>query len=273
MSSLYCQTLGSGDTDLVLLHGWGLNAEVWRCITDRLSSHFRLHLIDLPGYGRSQQSIAQQSITQRSVDKQYGAMSLEEMTEIVLQNTPKQAVWLGWSMGGMIASKAALIAPERVHALITVASSPCFTERPDEGWFGIKASVLRGFEKQLSIDFQQTVSRFLALQTLGSPDARADAKKLNEVILSCPAPSVEVLNNGLQMLAENDLRADLTHLNMPFLRIYGSQDGLVPRKIVPKLDVLLPNSQSLIINHAAHAPFISHSVLFCQEIISFITDR
>ena len=37
-----------------LLHGWGLNAEVWQSIIPRLSAHYRLHLLDLPGYGRSQ---------------------------------------------------------------------------------------------------------------------------------------------------------------------------------------------------------------------------
>ncbi|AKJ40880.1 pimeloyl-ACP methyl ester esterase BioH [Pragia fontium] len=255
MSPLYCQTFGHGETDLVLLHGWGLNTGVWHCIVERLTPHFRVHLIDLPGYGRSQQ---------------YGEMELEEMTSVVLNNTPESAVWLGWSMGGLVASKAALMAPERVQALISVASSPCFTERSDEGWPGIKTSVLNGFENQLSIDFQQTVVRFLALQTLGTPDARKDAKQLNQVILSCPMPRVEVLNSGLRMLAENDLRSDLVDLQSPFLRIYGALDGLVPRKIIPQLDQLWPSSHSLMIDHAAHAPFISHPEIFCQEIISFV---
>ena len=35
----------------MLLHGWGLNARVWDCVTPELASHFTLHLVDLPGYG------------------------------------------------------------------------------------------------------------------------------------------------------------------------------------------------------------------------------
>ncbi len=49
MTALYWQTIGEGERDLVLLHGWGLNAEVWSCIQARLAPHFRLHLVDLPG--------------------------------------------------------------------------------------------------------------------------------------------------------------------------------------------------------------------------------
>ncbi|HAN6228208.1 TPA: alpha/beta fold hydrolase, partial [Escherichia coli] len=53
MNNIWWQTKGQGNVHLVLLHGWGLNAEVWRCIDEELSSHFTLHLVDLPGFGRS----------------------------------------------------------------------------------------------------------------------------------------------------------------------------------------------------------------------------
>ncbi|MGP1954490.1 MAG: pimeloyl-ACP methyl ester esterase BioH, partial [Arsenophonus sp. NC-QC1-MAG3] len=53
MTTLFWQQFGKGKQDIVLLHGWGLNAEVWRIIEVGCCSHFRLHLVDLPGYGRS----------------------------------------------------------------------------------------------------------------------------------------------------------------------------------------------------------------------------
>ncbi|SQI19797.1 biotin biosynthesis protein [Salmonella enterica subsp. arizonae] len=64
----------------------GLNAEVWHCIREELGSHFTLHLVDLPGYGRS---------------TGFGAMTLEEMTAQVAKNAPDQAIcsagaWAGW---------------------------------------------------------------------------------------------------------------------------------------------------------------------------------
>ncbi|XUA19494.1 pimeloyl-ACP methyl ester esterase BioH [Citrobacter sp. OP27] len=251
MNDIWWQTKGEGNCHLVLLHGWGLNAEVWDCITPELSSQFTLHLVDLPGFGRS---------------TDFGALSLEEMTRQVLTKAPEKAIWLGWSLGGLVASLAALTAPERVQALVTVASSPCFSAQAD--WPGIKPDVLSGFQQQLSEDFQRTVERFLALQTLGTESARQDARRLKSTVLALPMPTTDVLNGGLEILKTADLREPLASLAMPFLRLYGHLDGLVPRKVVPLLDARWPNSQSHVFSKAAHAPFISHPAEFCQQLVA-----
>lgn len=251
MNDIWWQTRGEGNCHLVLLHGWGLNAEVWHCISEELSSHFTLHLVDLPGFGRSQG---------------FGAMTLEEMADRVLDQAPEKAIWLGWSLGGLVASQVALAHPGRVQALITVASSPCFSAR--DGWPGIKPDVLAGFQQQLSEDFQRTVERFLALQTMGTETARQDARALKKTVLALPMPPVDVLNGGLEILKTVDLRESLTSLTVPFLRLYGYLDGLVPRKVVPLLDALWPESESLIFAKAAHAPFISHPDAFCQALVA-----
>lgn len=247
MKTLWWQTVGTGNCHLVLLHGWGLNAEVWRCVSEELASHFTLHLVDLPGYGRS---------------SGYGAMTLAEMANEVLDAAPQNAIWLGWSLGGLVASQIALTHPERVQALVTVASSPCFSAH--DAWPGIKPEVLAEFQQQLSADFQRTVERFLALQTMGTETARQDARTLKQTVLSLPMPDVAVLNGGLEILRTVDLREPLASLALPHLRIYGYLDGLVPRKVVPLLDALWPESESLVVAKAAHAPFISHP----EEIVS-----
>ncbi|MFH2247019.1 pimeloyl-ACP methyl ester esterase BioH [Enterobacter sichuanensis] len=251
MKTLWWQTAGTGNCHLVLLHGWGLNAEVWHCISEELASHFTLHLVDLPGFGRS---------------RGFGAMSLDEMARQVLDAAPQNAIWLGWSLGGLVASQIALSQPERMKALVTVASSPCFSAQ--EAWPGIKPDVLASFQQQLSEDFQRTVERFLALQTMGTETARQDARTLKQTVLSLPMPEVEVLNGGLEILKTVDLREPLAALAMPHLRIYGYLDGLVPRKVVPLLDALWPESESQVIAKAAHAPFISHPAEFCSALIA-----
>lgn len=252
MSELWWQTKGEGKDDLVLLHGWGLNAGVWHNIAAELGSHFRLHLVDLPGYGRS---------------RGFGALTLEQMAETVLAKAPERALWLGWSLGGLVASQISLLQPERVRGLVTVASSPCFTASGD--WPGIKPEVLAGFQQQLSEDFQRTVERFLALQTMGTETARQDARLLKSVVLEQPMPEVEVLNGGLEILRTADLRGALANSALPHLRLYGRLDGLVPRKIVPSLDEIWPQSRSQIFAKAAHAPFISHPNEFCQALLEW----
>jgi hypothetical protein len=64
----------------------------WHCINEELASQFTLHLVDLPGYGRSHG---------------YGAMTLEEMAQRFWNAAPQHAIWLGWSLG-LVASQIAL---------------------------------------------------------------------------------------------------------------------------------------------------------------------
>ncbi|QKJ85288.1 Pimeloyl-[acyl-carrier protein] methyl ester esterase [Paramixta manurensis] len=252
MTQLYWQTAGEGNVDLVLLHGWGLNAQVWHGIIDRLSAHFRLHLVDLPGFGRSHG---------------FPALTLDEMVDTIHSQLPERAILLGWSLGGLVASRLALRFPQQVAGVISVASSPCFTERDE--WPGIKPQTLQGFQHQLSTDFQRTVERFLALQTLGTDSARQDARTLKEAVLSLPMPDVAVLEGGLEILRTADLREELDALKAPLLRIYGYLDGLVPRKVASLLDARWPASQSIVMEKAAHAPFISHPEAFCDHLLAF----
>ncbi|KXF82706.1 pimeloyl-ACP methyl ester esterase BioH [Enterovibrio coralii] len=248
---LYWHTEGQG-YDLILIHGWGMNSQVWKNLLPSLTPHFRVHCVDLPGYGFSQPS---------------DDRTLDQVAHSLLSNSPQRAIWVGWSLGGLVASKVALLAPERVAGLVTVASSPRFAA--EHGWRGIKPEVLEAFTEQLSEDFQTTVERFMALQAMGSPTARQDIKWLKEAVLSHPSPQPEVLQAGLNILADADLRPHLREISMPWLRMYGRLDGLVPVKVAQELDILAPQSQRQIFANASHAPFISDPQHFTQELLAF----
>lgn len=140
-------------------------------------------------------------------------------------------------------------------------------------WPGIRSDVLYHFQSQLRDDFQRTVERFLALQTLGADSARQDTRALKSVVLAQPMPSAAVLNAGLSLLRETDLRPQLATLALPWLRFYGALDGLVPRRVAPLVDALSPCGRSLIIPGAAHAPFISHPEPFCAALCEFADGR
>ncbi|WP_404837561.1 pimeloyl-ACP methyl ester esterase BioH [Aeromonas media] len=252
--SVSVERFGQGQ-DLVLLHGWGMNGAVWHGIAQQLAAHYRLHLVDLPGFGNSP----------LHEGSDYSLPWLAEQVATVL---PEKCHLLGWSLGGLVASQLALTRPERLHSLITVASSPCFMARED--WPGIAPKVLTGFNQMLAGDFMQTIERFLAIQAMGSEHARNDIRQLRHWLAERPAPRLAALEAGLGLLADVDLRDALVGLELPWLRIYGRLDSLVPKAAIPLLDERYPASRSLVLEKASHAPFISHPEPFITLLRQFV---
>ena len=44
---------GTGENKILLLHGWGCNIETFNSITNFLSDFMGVYVIDLPGFGKS----------------------------------------------------------------------------------------------------------------------------------------------------------------------------------------------------------------------------
>lgn len=254
--ALYWQVSGQGQ-DLVLVHGWGMNGAVWQQTAAVLSAHFRVHVVDLPGYGHS---------------ADLHAASLEEIAQALLVDAPRNAIWVGWSLGGLVATHIALHHTEYVSKLVTVASSPKFAAQ-EGGWRGIAPQVLATFTEQLVADFQLTIERFMALQAMGSPSARQDVKALKQAVLSRPQPNPQSLLAGLTLLAEVDLRDELQHISVPMLRLYGRLDGLVPAKVARDLNHLAPYSQMFMFEQSSHAPFMTEADAFCQQLLAFAANQ
>ncbi|CAH0541846.1 pimeloyl-ACP methyl ester esterase BioH [Vibrio marisflavi] len=251
LSSLYWQTIGEGK-DIVLLHGWGMNGAVWQQAAEKLSESFKVHIVDLPGYGHSHAVKAD---------------DLDVISELLLKQAPEQAIWVGWSLGGLIASHIAIHHPDRVEKLITVSSSPKFAaEKP---WRGIQPAVLKNFTQQLMEDFKLTVERFMALQAMGSPTAKSDLKQLKKSVLTRPEPNTDALLYGLSLLADVDQRQQLQNLTLPILRLYGRLDGLVPIKVAHDLQNLLPTSSQFVFSQSSHAPFMTELDAFCDQVTEF----
>lgn len=147
MNKLYWEKIGSGNINLILLHGWGLNIKIWHHIISKLNSHFTLYLVDLPGFGKS---------------KNCSAIKIKSTIEILYYYMPKNAIWLGWSLGGLIANMMGLHYPKNTRAIINVSSSPCFTIRPQ--WPGINPKIFEDIYNSLSNNYAKTVKNFIDLQ-------------------------------------------------------------------------------------------------------------
>lgn len=245
---------GSG-IPLVLIHGWGMNSSVWQPIKAKLLEHYQVITVDLPGFGEN-------------IDVQLTDYSLTNIANLIVDSVDIPAIYLGWSLGGLIASEIALTMPEQVYALVTVASSPCFIS--DEDWPAINAEVLKSFHQQLAQSPTKTIKGFLKIQAMGSPTVRQDIKQVSDLVLQFPEPEKKLLDRSLSLLETSDQRHLLSNINQPFLRLYGRLDGLVPRQAINLIDNLAPQSQSYIFQKSSHAPFISEPGAFVDYLNQWI---
>ncbi|WMY97332.1 MAG: pimeloyl-ACP methyl ester esterase BioH [Arsenophonus sp.] len=240
--------------NIIFLHGWGLNKTIWNIsLINTISKYFNVYLIDIPGYGKNYN---------------FCFDSLEKTAEYIWNNVPKKkSIWLGWSLGGLIASFIAIKYENEIEGLITVCSSPCFIEKKD--WPGIKPIILNNFKQALEKNFIKTIENFLTLQSYKSNTYKKDFNQLKSVVFNHPIPPLITLNYGLEILKNSDIRNQLFSIRKPFLRIYGYLDSLVPRTIAKILDDKIPNSYSIVIKKSAHVPFISNQKEFIKILINF----
>ncbi len=255
VSCTYSHESAASDCELVLIHGWGLNSGVWQSVIPELVEFARITTIDLPGFG----------LNSTVLPDDY---SLVNIVELISQTLPDNSVLVGWSLGGLVAQSIAIEQPERLSGLVTVASTPCFAQKTD--WHGIKPEVLNAFEAQLEHDFAKTLARFLAIQALGSPSAKADIKLIQQQVQAFPDPSHVALMDGLALLSSVDLRESIARIMCPTLRLYGRLDSLVPYDVIAQIQQLQPNAHYDVVPHAAHAPFISHRQLWVEKLQQFI---
>ena len=164
---LHIDVQGRGPA-LILLHGWGLHGGVFAPLCQQLGAHFTLYNVDLPGHGRSSHLPV--------------PASLDAWATAVLEEVPA-GLWLGWSLGGLVAQRAAQLAPAQVRGLVSIASSPCFVRHA--GWpHGIEPTVLVGFTRHLQQHYAQTVDRFLALDLMTLPGGQQAATDLRDALLA-----------------------------------------------------------------------------------------
>jgi len=240
MSKLFTRSSGSGP-DLVLIHGWGLHAGVWDGFVPLLEPCFRVLQVDLPGHGGSAWS---------------GETTLEDLAAAVLAVAPPRAAWLGWSLGGLVAMRAALLAPARVSALLLLASTPCFVRRP--GWqCALLPALLDTFAAELQQDYLRTLNRFLALQVRGSDNSGAVLRMLRTQLLAKGEPAPAALRAGLDILRNADLRKAIGALACPALVVAGERDTLVPAAAAGATAALMPDADVELVAGAGHAPFIT----------------
>ena len=225
---LYSSTTGAGK-DLVLLHGWGFNSDLFNNLINLYQDQYRITKIDLPGHGRSADI----------------AGGIDNWCHEIIKILPENPILLGWSLGGLLAIHIAT--QIKISRLILVASSPNFVQ--NNNWeFGIDADHFRQFSNTLELNLSKGLKRFVSLQTKD----QVQIKSLNQSIDVLPA-SKNSLNQGLKILLNTDLTQQFLALNIDKKIILGDKDTLVPSTIAHWYQ---QQSIDTIVLNTGHMPFL-----------------
>jgi len=249
---MYIDTQGAGP-DLVLIHGWAMHGGIFAPLTRELRGRFRLHIVDLPGHGNSRDDA--------------GSLDPAACASRLVERLPP-AAWIGWSLGGLASLHAALDHRHKVRGIVEIASSPRFVAAPD--WpHGMPFEVFAQFDAGLRTDYRATIERFLALETFGSDDAKAELRELRAHVFERGEPVVAALEQGMQILETTDLRARLRELSVPNLWIAGRRDRLVSTAAMRWAAQQNPHGKFLEFP-SGHAPFIGHAAEVADAISVFV---
>ncbi len=234
------KTWGDGP-DLFLIHGWGMSAQVWGEFGERLGREWHVTAVNLPGHGGAPR-----------LDEPFTAAAVAKALTAV---APAEAVWLGWSLGGLLALEATALGA-RPRGIAVLAGTPRFVAGPDWPW-GVASQALAAVETQLDSDPGRALMRFVQLLATGGSGARRAARDLLARLASGPAPDPACLAQGLTVLRETDARDRLRALNCPSLWLGGNSDPLIPARALSE-SASLSGGSCRILEGAGHLPFMTH---------------
>jgi len=208
--------------DIILLHGWGQNIEMMKPLGDCFSDRFRITILDLPGFGESEEPKEAWTI------EKYSDM-LEEFIEKL---SIKKPIVIGHSFGGRLAIRYSAAHP--IEKLVLF-GSPCIRIQED---------------LSITVKFLKTLKQLPGLNNLGeymkkyigSRDYKAASPVMRQTL-------VEVVNEDLSKYARE--------IEEPTLLIWGDQDTEAPVKEAKELEKIMVDA-ALILLPGTHYAYLEN---------------
>jgi len=197
--------MGTGDTTLLFIHGWGINKTYWSNQDSFFSKSYRVVAVDLPGFGTSGKNRKSWSV------EDYG----KDLTAVLTSLDLKNVVLIGHSMSGAIALETALTNPTRVIGVVGIDNFKNF------GYIETDASKKEtaNIYKAVRANFKATITEYVS-QALFAPSTDSAIKKrvLDDILSSDTIIAVNCMEQGDQY----PLNAKLSALKLPLNLINSS---------------------------------------------------
>lgn len=221
---------------IVFGNSLGSDFRIWQEVADRLAGRYRILLHDKRGHGLS--------------DAPPGPYTIDDHTDDLLALLDHvgiaEAAVVGLSVGGMIAQRLAVRAPERVKALVLCCTAARIGTA--DGWATRIEAVRQGgiasvADAVLGNWFTPGFRR----------DRAADHAGWRNMLVRT---TVEGYAGTCAAIRDADLRADAGRIAAPTLCVAGDHDGSTPPGLVRGTADLVAGARFSLIEGAAHIPCV-----------------
>lgn len=253
---------------MVLLHGDSASALDWKWVLPTLARQFRALALDFPGHGDSAKPAAPYS-SDLFADTVTGFLEAVGIDEAVL---------VGHSLGGLVAARVALRAPDRVTSVCLVASGglgravhPSLAAYTLPG-VGEVATALGPTPLGRA---QRSLARALLLFA-NSWQAPSEWLAEQARLMTRPGfaqASLRTRRSAMDAWGQKDLVIDdLPHVSRPTLVVWGAYDMVVPVSHAHAAMAVLPDARLEVLPDCGHLPQIECSRPFAEVLTTFATD-
>jgi pimeloyl-ACP methyl ester carboxylesterase len=249
---------GAGDVPIVLLHAGICDRRMWDGCLEPLTAHHRVIRYDLRSFGQS---------TMPPTDYSHA----NDLLGLLDWLNVGQSVLVGVSMGGRIAIDFTLEHPERVAALVPVASAvggyQQWSQEMEDADAAIDEAIKAGdLETANELELRLWVDGPQRSPTDVDPGFRAMARDLNAGVLA----RAEERDQGTGTWLDPPALTRLGDIRVPTLVVLGDADVEDVLTIGEQLTKDIPGSRKAVMTDVAHLPPLERPDLFAQLLLDFL---
>lgn len=264
----YKQT-GSGEPVFILLHGFGASTFSWREVMEPLAEHGTVIAYDRPAFGLTERPLNWQGENPYSEDSNL-ALLLGLMDALSVE----QAVLIGNSAGGTLATVFSIAYPERVIALIEV-DAAIYQTMPDSAFLSwlLQTPQLDHVGPLIARRLAGAQGDSFLLSAWHDPDHL----ETNPEIMEGYRKPLRVDNwdralwEHTRATRASGLADKLGEIRVPTLVITGDDDRIVPTELSRQLANDIPGAQLSIIENCGHLPQEECPQAFLESINKFLS--
>jgi pimeloyl-ACP methyl ester carboxylesterase len=246
---------------VVLLHGMNFYGEYWATTIDVLrKAGFRVIVPDQVGFGRSSKPIMPYTLSDM-------AMNTRKLLETL--GVQKAAI-VGHSMGGMVATRFALLYPDATERLVLynqIGLTDARLQRPP-------AATDQVYKQLLGETYDQVyrgIARYFPTGVVPN-DVQKYVLRQYGWTLSGNWPEAAMVRALVQqMVYEDPVVYDWAHIKVKTLELGGDKDGPDFPALAKHVADTIPGAQLVLIPGVGHVPHFQSPDIFYRELLKFLT--